>query len=224
MPKYPNLSDRAIGADSIAAEMRLRDNNKIMRALGAAVPSFTDEARANQVFPIKITNTDTADHLVAIFAGDLDLISEITSILGITVDGIAKESADIITGKVTCATAPGTTIEYFQKFVKRNPTRIMQIKVKSNLEEQLDEPLVFSHINPFAKAGQQVLNPGAYAKETNQNNKLVTIPVRDIQLDDQTVLYVNILAGSTLQLSLTVGATSNAAAVLAKQAEVAYSK
>ena len=213
------LSDRATGADSLREEQRLRNSQKMNLAVGAAIPSFGDESRSNQVLPIKITNSHTADQLIAIFPGELESISEITKILGITVDGIAAEG-EFITDKASCVTKQGTTMGYIQKFVTRNPTRVLRLQVSSTSEEQLNEPLVFGHINPFAKAGEQVLTPSAYKKETNMNSKLVTISPKDIQLDDQTVMYVNVLAGATLTLSITVGATSNAAATLAKQAEI----
>jgi hypothetical protein len=88
----------------------------------------------------------------------------------------------------------------------------------------LSEDLVFAKINPFAKAGEITLNPAATKKETNNQSKLVTLNPSNIQLDDQTVWYVNLLAGATLTLNLTMGVSNNRAAVLSEQAELAYGK
>lgn len=219
----PNLSNRALGSDSIAAEKRLRQQQGINYALGSTlIPDFNEEARANQVFPIKLTNIGETDKVIALAIGDLLTVQEVKDVAGVTIDAIAKEGI-VITDAVTCSTKGGTSIDYLQRFVRRNPTRIMRIQFKVSAEEQLNEPLIFQHISPFARMAEQVLNPSAYTKETNNNSKLVTVSPKDLQLDDQTIVYVNLLAGATLNISLTVGAVSNNAIRLAEQAEIVYS-
>jgi hypothetical protein len=216
-----NLSNRANGAYSLEEEKRLRSAHRMNRATGAALPVFSEETRANQVFPIKIVNSDTADKIIIIHPGALLNVSQIAAVLGVTADAIAKEGV-VITDKVNCSTKVGTLMEYFQQFINRNPSRLFRIQVSASNEEQLNESLVIAGISPFKKCEEQVLNPAAYKKETNTNTKLVTITPKDIQLDDQTVMYVNVLAGATLTLNLSIGASANQAAVLKKQAEIFY--
>ena len=214
------LSNRANGSMSFADESRLR---KLNRAAGAAIPAFSDESNATQVFPIKLVNSDTADKLICIHPAALSTVSEIATILGITVDAIAKEGV-VITDKVTCSTKTGMLLEYAQRFLNANPQRVIRLQVSASSEEQLNESIVFASINPFKKEGQLELNPGALKRETNQNTKLITINPKDIQIDDQTVIYVNLLAGATLSLNLSMGVGANTAKVLAKQAEIFYSQ
>lgn len=209
------LSNRSNGFDREQEKLRMN------RAIGASLPIFGDETAANEVIPITLVNSDTVNHLIAIHAGDLTKL-QIASILGVTVDAIATEAVDTITGKVTCTTEPGTQMEYIQKFVNRNPTRVIRMQISASSEEQLNQSIVIAGVSPFRKVGQKKITPSAYKKESNQNVKLVTVTLKDLQLDDQTVVYVNLLAGATLSLNLMIGTVSNSAAVLDRQARVYY--
>ena len=212
-----DLSNRSMG---FADEDRLR---KLNRAAGAAIPAFSDETAATQVFPIKLVNSDTADKLICLHPGALATISEITTVLGVTVDAIAKEGV-VITDKVSCSTKTGSTLEYAQRFLNANPQRIIRLQMSASSEEQLNESLVIASISPFKREGQLELNFGALKRETNQNTKLVTINPKDVQIDDQTVIYINLLAGATLTLNMSMGVGANTAKVLKKQAEIFYSQ
>lgn len=211
------LSNRSMG---FADENRLR---KLNRAAGAAIPAFSDETSATQVFPIKLVNSANVDKLICIHPAALTSISEIATVLGVTVDGIAKEG-EVIAAAVTCSTRTGMRLEYAQRFLNANPQRVIRLQVSASSEEQLNESIVFATINPFKREGQLELNPGSLKRETNQNTKLITINPKDIQIDDQTVIYVNLLAGATLNLNLSMGVGANTAKVLAKQAEIFYSQ
>ncbi len=214
-----HLSNRAAGAGiSLSEEKKLR---RLSRASGAALPTFSEETRANQIFPIKLVNASAADKLIVIHPGALANVTQVLKVLGITADAIAVEGV-VIADEVTCTTKVGSLMEYFQEFINRNPSRLFRIQVSSSSEEQLNEGLTFAGISPFKKREEQVLTPGAYKRETNTNSKLVTMTPKDIQLDDQTVMHVNLLAGATLSINLSIGATANQAAVLAKQAEIFY--
>jgi hypothetical protein len=214
-----HLSNRASGAGiSLSEEKKLR---RLSRATGAALPVFSEETRANQIFPIKLVNSSLEDKLIVLHPGSLKNVTEISKVLGITAAAIAKEGV-VIADAVSCSTKVGSLMEYFQEFINRNPSRLFRIQVSSSSEEQLNEGLTFAGISPFKKREEQVLTPGAYKRETNTNTKLVTMTPKDIQLDDQTVMHVNLLAGATLSINLSIGATANQAAVLAKQAEIFY--
>ncbi len=221
------LSNRAAGYDSIQAEMALRQRNAMNLAVGAMIPNFSTETGANQGLQIKIVNNADTDKVICLFPGDLPTKQEISDVLGVTVDAIAVEGTTIpvngAVGAVLVTTQEGTTMGYSQRFMKSNPTRWTRIQFKSNLEEQMDEALVFAHSNPFEKVGVKKINPGLYGKETNQNAKMITVSPNDIQIDDQTVVFIKVLAGATLQLNVLIGACSNRAAVLASQAKTAFS-
>lgn len=214
-----NFPNRALG--SFAQEKEVRRASMVNRAVGATIPNFDAESRANEVFKIKLTNTAVADKVIVLHPGMLLTTTEISSILGVTTDAIGKDGV-VIADAVSCATKNGTSLEFLQRFVNNNPTRIIKIQVEASTETQLSEDLVFAKINPFAKVGETPLNPAAQKKETNNQSKLVTLTPNNIQLDDQTVWYVNLLAGATLTLNLTMGVSSNAAAVLETQSRIVY--
>lgn len=218
-----NLSNRATGVKNFAQEQQTRRAGMVNRAVGIAIPNFDAEAAATQVFRIKLTNSGATEKRIVLHPGMLATHGEINAILGISADAIAK-NGETIPSAVTCSTKGNTSVEFLQKFVNSNPTRIIRIQVEASTETQLSEDLIFAKINPFAKAGEITLNPAATKKETNNQSKLVTLNPSNIQLDDQTVWFVNILAGATLTLNLTMGVSSNRAAVLSEQAELAYGK
>lgn len=218
MPR-PNFTNRALG--SFAQEQEVRRASMVNRAIGATVPNFDAESRANEVFKIKLTNSAVADKLIVLHPGALTTVTEIASVLGVTADAIAKDGV-VIADAVSCATKQGTSLEFLQRYVNRNPTRIIKIQVEVSDETQLSEDLIFAKINPFAKAGEVPLNPAAIKKETNNQSKLVTLTPNNVQLDDQTVWYLNLLAGKTITLNLTMGVSSNAAAVLETQSRLVY--
>lgn len=213
------LSDRATGLRDFNQERAVRAA-QMNRALGATLPNFDAESRVNEVYKISVTNSTAADKLIILHPGLLTSVAEIEKVIGVTADGIAK-TGEIITG-VNCATKTGTLLEFFQRFVNRNPSRIVRMQVDVSTEAQLSEDLVFASISPFAKAPETPINPAAQRKETNNQSKLVTLAPSNVQLDDQTVWYVNLLAGATLTINLTMGVISNSAGVLSEQAKIVY--
>lgn len=216
MGNEKNLSNRAMGFREEAQLMKLN------RAVGASIPGFADELQNFETFPIRLVNSSNANRLIVIHPGALANISEIATIVGVTADGIAKEGT-VITD-VTCSTDSGLLMEYAQRFINRNPQRITKIQFTASSEEQLNESLVVTTINPFRKDKQVKINAGAQKRSTDTNAKLVTITTNDLQWDDQTVVYVKLLAGATLSLNLTMGVCANQSAILKQQAGIFYSK
>lgn len=203
------LSNRATGMN----------NTQLSRAIGAAIPNFDAESKMNQVFKITLNNTTENDAIIVLHPGSLATTAEIAAVLGVTPTAIAK-TGTIITG-ITCSTKTSTLLEFLQRYATKNPIRITRIQVEVSNELQLNEDLVFASISPFGKVPEIAINPAIARKETNNQSKLVTLTPSNAQLDDQTVWYVKLLAGTTLNLNLAMGISSNAAAILAEQAKIA---
>lgn len=217
---YPNLSNRADGllpgsslAEEQARKAALRGISTFARVTGSGA-SPDQEAATQAIFLIKLSNTSVADKVIALHAGSLSSAADILKLTGVTVDAIAVDGT-VIASAVTCTTKANTLLTHFQKYVNNNPTRIIRIKAESNEDDQMNEPIVLKKISPVKSLGSQELFPSNYKRQSDLQTKLVIMDlVNGEQLDDQTVMYVNLLAGRTLSLTLFLGASINTAANL----------
>jgi hypothetical protein len=222
-----DLSNRASGMlpgsnieNEIARRRALKSQGMGLVRLSGGGNSFQDEKATQAVFQIKINNIDTADHVIALHPGNLATVAEILTVAGVTVGAIAKDGV-VITDKVTCTTKTNTTLGFFQRFVNSNPTRIVRMQIASNEADQLDETITLAKINPTQKLGSIEVTPSNSKKATDTNVKLVIVDLPNYQLDDQSVWFVNLLAGRTLTINLYLGASRNDAATLEELASAA---
>ena len=198
------MNKQNIVSDNYAG-MTLRDEVK-KRSRKSGISNFSgetfiDERNEGMNIQIKLENKSNVDKRIALFAGDLESVEEIASVVGITVDAIAKEGAVISESETPKVICTAKNLAYLQRFIKRNPTRI------SKLQLTTDE-----------KLGTQAFVPMTYKNPGDQSEKMVVIDFKHLQLDDQTVLDVVIAAGRTLYLSFFFGASNNAAYTLDAQA------
>lgn len=212
-----NLSNRATGMlpnNRIENEIARRRGLKggLLRLSGGG-SSLADELATTSVFQIKLNNIDDEDHVIALHPGALATVAEILTVAGVTVEAIAKDGV-VITDKVTCSTKNNTTLGFFQRFVNANPTRVVRMQIAANEADQLDETITLAKISPTQKLGATELTPSNSKKATDTNVKLVIVDLPNYQLDDQSVWYVNVLAGRTLTINLYLGASRNDAATL----------
>jgi hypothetical protein len=216
-----NLSNRATGMlpqRDLRTEMSNRRNLRgsgLLKLTGGGA----SEQNTQAVMQVILTNLDTEDHVIAIHPGLLSSVTEIQAIAGVSVDAIAKDGA-VIASKVNCKTKNTTSLEFFQKFVNNNPQRIVRMQVSANEADQLDEPIVLAKISPTTKLGDFPVTPSHNKKATDTNVKLVIVDLANFQLDDQSVLYTNLLAGRTLTINFYLGACRNDAATLEELASI----
>lgn len=202
-----------------ARRAALRGMNGLVKFSGNT-SGFADETKTQEVFQMKLVNSDDEDHVIALHPGLLKSIGAIAAVAGVTVGAIATDGV-VIASKVTGSTKANTLISFFQDFVNRNPTRIIRMQVQASSEDQLSESIVITKINPTTRLGNQVITPADYKRSTDTNSKLVTIDLTQHQLDDQSVMHTNLLAGSTLTINLYLGAARNDAALLESIANAA---
>ena len=220
MPNERPLSNRADGlldGSSIAQEQarkaQLRGISTFARVTGSGA-SPDQETATQSIFLIELSNTGAADKVIALHAGALATVGDIATLTGVTVDAIAVNGV-VIPAAVSCTTKANTLISHFQKYVNSNPTRIIRIKAESNEDDQMAEAIILKKISPVKSLGSQELFPSNYKRQSDLQTKLVIMDlVNGEQLDDQTVMYVNLLAGRTLSLTLFLGASINTAANL----------
>jgi hypothetical protein len=216
-----NLSNKATGMLPQTNLQQEMSNRRGLRSSGLLklTGGGSNEQSTQAVMQVILNNIDDEDHVIAIHPGLLDTIAEIQAIAGVAVDAIAKDGV-VIVDKVTCKTKNTTSLGFFQRFVNNNPQRIIRMQVSANEADQLDEAIVLAKISPTTKLSDFPITPSHNKKATDTNVKLVVIDLANFQLDDQSVMYVNVLAGRTLTMNLYLGACRNDAATLEELASI----
>lgn len=215
------MNKQNIVSDNYAG-MTLRDEVK-KRSRKSGISNFSgetfiDERNEGMNIQIKLENKSDVDKRIALFAGDLESVEEIASVVGITVDAIAKEGAVISESETPKVICTAKNLAYLQRFIKRNPTRISKLQLTTDDQGQFNNEITVSKVSPAQKLGTQAFVPMTYKNPGDQSEKMVVIDFKHLQLDDQTVLDVVIAAGRTLYLSFFFGASNNAAYTLDAQA------
>lgn len=185
--------------------------------------SFADEDRQTTSFSFSVANADTVDHRIALFAGELATPAEILSVAGISVDAIATDGVvlkDLSNDPLLTVTAR-RPLAYLQKFVKKNPTRVVSFQITASDQSQLHNPFTMTKINPFQGLGNMEFIPKNYQKATDSNPNMVEVKMKHFQLDDQGIFDVVVGAGKTVQVTMFVGAQRNDAYTLAEEAVAA---
>ena len=130
-------------------------------------------------------------------------------------DGIIYKDA---TGIVSI-TAPDTSrVRFFREYLKSNPSRVVKMSFTSTDKAFFDTPVVLQEASPYKKNGedrielQDYFEPGQF-----QDNKIVV--TKGFQLDDVTVAYMTLPAGTTVSATLNIGAVERKGLGLKRKAE-----
>lgn len=123
-------------------------------------------------------------------------------------------------------TTPKATMREMLNFVKRNPARILQIVVQANDVSFYEGALSSKDVNPFTDKGETVIPmTDSFGVMQSQDRKIVVdTDEYDLQLDDQTLLFIDVpgtAAGSDdveAIITLKVGAVENSAKALNRKA------
>lgn len=193
--------------------------------------SFLTEQHSDLRYGFKLTNVTAGTKVVAIAYGDFPTTATISTYTGETVDAlltdgtIAGAAAAILTAT---ASNPKLTIAHLQRFVKKNPTALVEIVLQANSDEAWKEKLTIIKANPFFPAETKYLDLNDFLDQYQQQSKKITIPVQkvfpDFQMDDQAIILLPIggtdtvaVTGVSIQVTLKIGAISNLAGSLSKK-------
>jgi len=205
------LSDRYDGL-SFKSEGELRRTRALQRFAG----SMIDESAAGLTFTIGLSNTGATKN-ICLFRGDVPATVEaIKDVTGVGVDGVLSTDKDKAIADVTFTC--NTNIDYLQAFLNNNPTRIPEIQVSVADEKQLARKIEITQSSPFRKLSSQVIIPKNTQRPSDANSKLVNIPLKNLQLDDQTQMLIEIGEGQSIEITYFVGASRNDAYMLSEAA------
>lgn len=180
------------------------------------VANFTgisiDNTADNLSVGISLKNSGSSPITVCLFPGSLESKEEILKVVGKQCDGIVT---DIIANLAVECT---TSMSFLHRFLENNPTALVEMQLSVDNESQLSHPITLTQASPFRTLGSQNITPKSKQRSGDANTKLVSIPFKTTQLDDQTQMFITIGAGRSVELTLFVGASFNRAASFARTA------
>ncbi len=182
--------------------------------------TFIDEQNKGLSFQMALKNTDTKDHRIALFPGDLQSVEELKSIAGVYADAIAV-NGDVLkddTDTNVIVTCNADNLAYIQRFLCKNPTRISRIQMTADDQSQFNKTISVTQYSPLRKDGSRDLRPMSYKVPGDNNDNMVIIDFKHLQLDDQSCLDIVLGAGREVYLTFFVAASNNSAYTLDAQA------
>ena len=191
--------------------------------LPGAAANFEQEDQSDKVYSLEIDNigTSAVDRIIAIAPGDNYSAVELSSLLGVTVDAVLADGEIVSTSgkEVNAAGTPGQ-IKSFLKSVRRAPQRFVGLTIEVSQVTQLSQPLKVYKDDPYT-GDPVVVNqifPSQAKSNTQNNDKLVHIPLSHFQLDADTIVTVLLKAGGSLTLNWVPGAKQSTAELLTNEA------
>jgi hypothetical protein len=190
--------------------------------------SFLTEQHSSVKFGYKITNATSGTVVLALTPAFFESASAITAATGETCDGIITDGT-IITNVTATALDSKHKIAPFLSFIKRNPTRAIEMIIQSNTDASYEETIIIKPVSPFRMLGNAYLPLTNYLSPDQFNSKKVIVPLHrdfpDFQFDDQNLVLLpiggtNVVAttGVTLNITFKIGGVLNNAETLARKA------
>lgn len=213
MKKAIKISDRALGPVApVSHKAMARRRNKANGGEAVSVVDFINEDQRGQTIQVSLVNTSAADKVIAIFPGRLTDVTAISRYAGLTVDAIAVEG-NIQVSSTTIATCTSKTLELAKGWFRDHPTRFCKMKLQTDNESQFNKEIGYAKFALGRTLGQQTIRPIEFISPDQLNKTLCEIEV-SMQLDDSSVLYVELGAGRTLEMSLQIASEMNTAMAL----------
>lgn len=187
--------------------------NKATGGESVSVVDFLSEDQRGQTIQFSITNTSNEDKTFAVFPGRLADIKSIYRYAGVDVDAVAVEGSISDADDAAIATCSSKTLNLAQGWVKDHPTRFCKIKLQTDNEAQFGKELGLATFALGKTTGTKTIRPIEFISPSQMIKTLCEIEV-SMQLDDATVMYVEIGAGRTLDVSLQIVTELNTANAL----------
>lgn len=210
------ISDRAVGpVVPVSYKNVLRRRS---RANGGEMPSLADlisEQQRGQTLELTLTNSSTTESKnIAIFTGMLKTVAELAKYAGAQVDAIAQEGVVIAgaqTGDPAVVTCTSKTLDLAQRWIEKHPMRFCKLHLQVNPDKcdaQFAKEIKFYGFALGKNAGDTSIRPQDYVRSDQYNRNIVDIDC-SAQLDDATIMTVEVAPGAEISISLTVIAEMN---------------
>lgn len=191
--------------------------------------SFLSELSGSRPYQLTIANTYPTAKVIAICPGMYTTVAQLAAagiggVDAILNDGICLESG----GSTITATASASnqSIYTLREFVKRNPSRITHMMLQSNVTAQFEQVMTLQVVDPFSKNGSKPLLLTDYYDVNQQRTEKISVNLLAsdmvIDMNDQNVVLLPLVAASTLVLTFRIGGILNPAKQLKTAATVAH--
>lgn len=208
------ISDRATGpVVPVSYKNIARRRSKANGGDAPAVDDFISEQQRGQTIEATLVNNSTTDSkVIALFPGMLLTAAEIAKYAGVTVDAIAKEGT-VIEGESSAVVVSCTsqTLDLAKRWIEKHPMRFSHLKLQTNTSSQdvqFAKEISFYGFGLGKKTGDVKLRPQDYIRSDQFNRNIVDIDL-SMQLDDVTLMVVELAPSSSLSITLTVVAELN---------------
>ncbi len=190
--------------------------------------NFKNEKKNGLQFAFKITSSLGVGKRVCLNPGHFASVAALNA-AGYPCDAILADGVMIdVAGKQLKAAVNGRkSIAELLSFVKVNPSRVSQISLAANDVAIYESEIGIQNASPFKNSGEEPLSMSQYFDVTQNQDKKIIIPMdnRFLQLDDQTLLFVDVPAQANgvdnveMIFTFEIGAVLNAATALNRMAE-----
>lgn len=199
------LANKAEGSNYVGAGDNLIDFH--------SASSFINEDNSGKRFQIKISNAGASDCKI-----NLNPAAAANGYLAL-VEGEVRATDG--TGAVTASGSP-RAITTLLAYIKANPTRIQQIKLKVDDPDQLDEPIVLRKETPWMSYTEEQRVPSDFQSSDTNNENMATIDdVHGWMFSPMDTLLYSVRAGRTVNISVTFGGSLDCAKGLNAKAKEA---
>ena len=170
-------------------------------------------------FGFKIANAAGADKLIALLAGNLDtdgfdVTQDVTTpfavtavtkhshdvtalnAYGVPVDGVADDGT-VLTGVVCTALNSQHKIRHFREYVKYNPQVLQKLVIEATNKDVFEQSLFIRQDCPVRGTSVQEIPLSTYLGTMQVQENKIEIPLGNIPIGDETILYMNIPDGRT---------------------------
>jgi hypothetical protein len=190
-------------------------------SFAGSIQNFSGELveHLEKQFVVTIVNANAAKRTAVLFAGYLK--GNATLAPGQLIEGAFNDTGGA--AGLTGATASEKSIEEMQLFINAVPTRLLAIKIKSTVADQISESITYQRLSPFQTLPTKILRPDNFQNQDTYQDKIATFPA-NVQLDDQAKLVCPVVGSSTIRIALFFGTSINMALTLERKAARAHSQ
>lgn len=209
MKRKITISDRAIGP---VVRGSLKKHVARANGVGTSAVSYTEDQKG-QIIQFTLKNTSNEDKVFAVFPGMFDTVEDILRYAGLKVDAIAVEGALKDADGETIGSCSSKTLNLAKKWIAKHPMLFCMVKLQTDNEAQFSKEFGIATFKLAKQAGQESIRPLDHISPAQLNKTLCELST-NIQLDDQTVFYMEVAAQRELQVSMQIFGEMNDASAL----------
>lgn len=213
MNKTVKISDRATGpVVPVSYKGIAKKRSKANGGEAPVISDFINEDQRGQTLELTlVNNSESESKVIAVYPGMLRTVEELQRYAGAQVDAIAKEGQ--VTEDVTCTSK---TLNLAQRWIEKHPMRFSKLHLQVNVDRadaQFSKEIKFYGFALGKTAGDVAIRPQDFVRSDQYNRNIVDIDV-SVQLDDATVMTVELAPKSELSISLQIVSEMNTSMAL----------